>query len=388
MKKIVIFLSCFMVIPVFAEYINENTQLKWNSKVIEKALNDAGFINSDGANWDVRTTRNHILEDLLTRQMFSITEAIDVCKEQCNKSDFLKNGRGQSGKKCPELCESFANNIIKVNKEQYTSIPVVSATSGEFSNLQGKAIDVCRRLMSDATTNGISYPVLCGGRCDRFGQDKVQITDLIKTKEYEVDDFCNNDEKGRDYFYILSDVKGASDVSSLNESQRIERLKVIQNQPVSDYMKAQAEQIKKDKEAAYARRVEQNGYCEEEFLSDDETSQKWFEKNTKACMRPARKLAQANACKLKSYGVVYYFGNLSPINGEYYGWFACFANSIDYGYNNFSPIMGDFYDTAVIGGAFGFVENYEYVPSYSDCVATFNEKDCDKVSQGSYAKWY
>ena len=308
MKKLLTFLLCLTILPAFAEFINENTQLKWNSKVIEKALNNSGFINSNGANWDVRTTRNHILEDLLTRQMFSVIEAIDVCKEQCNKSDFLKNGRGQSGKKCPELCESFANNIIKVNKEQYTSIPGVSATSNELSNLQGKAIDVCRRLMSDATTNGISYPVLCGGRCDRFGQDKVQITDLVKTKEYEVDDFCNNDEKGRDYFYILSDAKGANDVSSLNESQRIEKLKEIQAQPADNYMK---EQVKKKKEAAYAKIVQQNGDCQPKIYSgynDDVWTEEQdivdrvsdSEKNRieAVCKSKCHRYADSNACRI------------------------------------------------------------------------------------------
>lgn len=388
MKKMFVILSCFMVTPVFAGFITETTQMQWNSKVIEKALDNSGFINSGDANWDVRTTRNHILEDLLTRQMFSITEAIDVCKEQCNKSDFLKNGRGKSGKRCPELCENFANNIIKVNQEQYTSTPIISATSNEFSNLQGKAVDVCRRLMSDATTSGISYPVLCGGRCDRLGQDKVQITDLVKTKEYEVDDFCNNDEKGRDYFYILSDAKGAIDVSSLYENQRIAKLKEIQTKPVSDYMKTQAEQIKKDKETAYAKRVEQNGYCEEAYLSSDETSAEWFNKNTNACRRPARKFAQANACKLKSYGTTYHFDSLSPRDGRYYGWFACYANSVDYGNHDFSPLMAEVYDAIELSGGTGFVENYEYTPSYKDCVATFNEKDCDSASQGSYTKKY
>ena len=341
-----VILSYFMVTPVFAGFITETTQMQWNSKVIEKALNDAGFIGSDGANWDVRTTRNHILEDLLTRQMFSIKEAIDVCKEQCNKSDFLKNGRGQSGKKCPELCENFANNIIKVNQEQYTSIPSISATSNEFSKLQGKAVDVCRRLMSDATTSGISYPVLCGGRCDRLGQDKVQITDLVKTKEYDVDDFCNNDEKGRDYFYILSDAKGAIDVSSLYENQRIAKLKEIQTKPVSDYFANKEKNRIAPMKNQYSNEVEQNGYCYVAPL-----------KLRGDCKRQARKLAQQCRCKVKgftTYITYHYDTGVGRITGCHMG---------DPGYkdgNNYS------YDYTP----------YEYTPTFEDCKATFDESTC------------
>ena len=195
---------------VFAKKIDFDTPVKWNANVVSTALTNVGLI--DSGNWDVRTTRNRILENLLARDAFSLREATTVCMDKCNMSDFLRQGQGQSHKKCPAICSSFVSNIIKVNNEQFTAIPGVSATSDSFSNLQGKSVDVCRKLMSDATKSGITYPVLCGGRCGYVGQDKIKITDLTKTKEYEVDDFCNNSKKGKDYFYILSDAKGAQDV--------------------------------------------------------------------------------------------------------------------------------------------------------------------------------
>lgn len=98
-----------------AKIINFDTPVEWNSKVIEQALNKAGFIKDGGANWDVRVTHDRILQDLLKRKSFSLKDATQVCLNKCNMSDFLKNGRGASGKKCPELCEEFTKALQSVN---------------------------------------------------------------------------------------------------------------------------------------------------------------------------------------------------------------------------------------------------------------------------------
>ena len=368
-----------------AKTINFDTPIEWNSKVIEQALNKAGFIGDSGANWDVRVTHDRILTELLNRKSFSLKDATQVCLNKCNMSDFLKNGRGSSGKKCPELCNEFMKTILVENNKQ-TSMPSANGQSSAFSNLQGKAIDVCRRLMSDAQKSGMSYPVLCGGKCARWlGQDDaVTITDLVQTKEYKVDDFCNNDEKGRDYYYIMDQSGGAQDVSKVEQSQRILKLREIQTQSAKDYI-SQKEKQAKDKAAQdYAKRVASNGYCKEVIVLDW-TGAEWDWINSQGglgeiCKKHARKWAQSHACKLKS------FVGLNVQNEVV----ECIANGVGE-YHNGSTNFGN--NSQLVDKEADYSEKlqastasstYEYVPSYSDCVATFNEQDCANISQGHY----
>lgn len=101
----------------FAKPIDFNTVITWNSKVISEALTRAGFLGTSNAAHDVRVTHRDILEELVNQGAFSLSYAMQVCMDKCNLSDFLKNGRGQSGKKCPELCEGFTDALVAVNNE-------------------------------------------------------------------------------------------------------------------------------------------------------------------------------------------------------------------------------------------------------------------------------
>ena len=292
---------------VWAKEIGFDTPVKWNSKVIENALTSAGFIDSDGANWDVKTTRNRILENLLSRDMFSLHDATDVCMEKCNMSDFLRKGRGQSGKKCPELCTTFVENIIKENNKQFASIPGAGKSDTSFSGLEDNSRKVCIKLASDAVNSGLAFPVLCGGTCKPRGDDIVRVTDLEKTKEYKVDDFCDGQKSG-DYFYVVSGNKQATDVSSLNEQKRIAKLKEIQTKPASDYIQ---EQVVEEKETRYAKRLKQNGYCAlyeknvrgPELDQVDRVSSSEKDMMKRDCRTECYKHAQANACRIRE---VYY----------------------------------------------------------------------------------
>ncbi|MBD5391316.1 hypothetical protein HDR66_00760 [bacterium] len=117
MKKTLLFAG-IIAAPISmaaAKPINFDTPVEWNSKVIEQALNKAGFIGDSGANWDVRVTHDRILTELLNRKSVSLKDALHVCLNKCNMSDFLKNGRGASGKKCSELCNEFTNVLTSVN---------------------------------------------------------------------------------------------------------------------------------------------------------------------------------------------------------------------------------------------------------------------------------
>lgn len=101
----------------FAKNVDFDTVIKWNSEVISAALTKAGFIATSNAAFDVRKTHERILNELVKKQSFSLRQATQVCLDKCNMSDMLKNGRGQSGKKCPELCTGFVDALISVNNE-------------------------------------------------------------------------------------------------------------------------------------------------------------------------------------------------------------------------------------------------------------------------------
>ena len=90
--------------------------------MVVAALRDAGLQADYGTYSDVALTYNRILEDLLERSTFSVTEAVSVCMQQCNKSTFLKEGRGQSGRKCPEVCEDFGNALVVENNRKIDSL--------------------------------------------------------------------------------------------------------------------------------------------------------------------------------------------------------------------------------------------------------------------------
>lgn len=101
----------------FAKNVDFDTVIKWNSEVISAALTKAGFIATSNAAFDVRKTHERILNELVKKQSFSLRQATQVCLDKCNMSDMLKNGRGQSGKKCPELCTGFVDSLVSVNNE-------------------------------------------------------------------------------------------------------------------------------------------------------------------------------------------------------------------------------------------------------------------------------
>ena len=119
MKKSLFFTGAIILTSNFAiaKTIGFDTPVKWNSDVIEQALNNSGFIGSSDAMWDVRVTHERILAELLKMNSFSVRDATRVCLDKCNMSDFLRNGRGQSGKKCPELCSGFGNTLVNSNNE-------------------------------------------------------------------------------------------------------------------------------------------------------------------------------------------------------------------------------------------------------------------------------
>lgn len=119
MKKSLLFAGAIFLTSgiAIAKTIDFDTSIKWNSNVVELALNKSGFLGSYDAYRDVRVTHERILAELLKMESFSVRDATRVCLDKCNMSDFLKNGRGASGKKCPDLCSGFADMLVSVNNE-------------------------------------------------------------------------------------------------------------------------------------------------------------------------------------------------------------------------------------------------------------------------------
>lgn len=118
MMKKYLFVAGMVAAPLtaaIAKSIDFDTPVKWNGDVVEQALNQAGFLGASDAYHDVRVTHQRILSELLKKNTFSLRDATQVCLDKCSLSDFLKNGRGASGKKCPDLCKGFSDALVSVN---------------------------------------------------------------------------------------------------------------------------------------------------------------------------------------------------------------------------------------------------------------------------------
>lgn len=375
MKKSLLFAGAIFLTSgiAIAKTIDFDTSIKWNSNVVERALNKSGFLGSSDANPDVRVTHKRILAELLKMESFSLRDATRVCLNKCKMSDFLKNGRGASGKKCPALCSGFAAQLINENNGQVNlNVMNPNLKDSSFSNSEGKPREICQRLVSKAQKQGLTMPMLCGGKCYRFGDDKIIVTDNIKTIEFTVDDFCDGEEllEEKEYYMIVSS-NGAQDVTGYSEYGRLVELKKAQSKPASDY-------IKKQRESTYANLVRQNGYCKSENVSDyEKQSYNEVVDPNKICTRPARMFAQKHACKLKKLSSF-------SIHSDTYA--TCFINT---DYNAELTWKGKpktaidrlVYDIGV-DGAMGYAvetKPYEYTPTYKECVATFNEQTCNKM---------
>ena len=373
MKKSLIFAGTIFLTSgiAIAKTIDFDTSIKWNSNVVERALNKSGFLGASDANWDVRVTHERILAELLKKESFSVRDATRVCLDKCNMSDFLKNGRGASGKKCPELCSGFALQLINENNGQVNlNVMNPNLQDSSFSNSEGKPSEICQQLVSKAQEQGLTMPMLCGGKCHLFGDDKIIVTDNIKTIEFIVDDFCDGEGllEEKEYYMIVSS-NGAQDVTGYSEYGRLVELKKAQSKPASDYIKKEEQRKKEQRMNAaavpYNNRVEKNGYCNSNVITFRGNVSPQTGHNVD-CRKKARKYAQENACKLRSYTTLSYYGEHST-TATYK---ECYVNE-----SNKSHSYGDTHVS--------FTE-YNYTPTYQECVATFNEQKCNEIAETEY----
>ena len=367
MKKSLIFAGAIFLTSgiAIAKTIDFDTSIKWNSNVVEWALNHTDF-----GYWNVREYKQGIIAELLKMESFSLRDATRVCLDKCNMSDILKNGLSKSHKKCSGICSDFAKALIDVNNSVVnTDVMNPDKQDTSFSNTEGKPSEICQQLVSKAQEQGLTMPMLCGGKCNLFGDDKIIVTDNIKTIEFIVADFCDGD--WQDYYMIVSDT-GTQDVSTLDDNTRLKYLKSAQSKPASDYIKKEEQRKKEQKEqrmnaaaVPYNNRVEKNGYCDYDVIT--------FRGNVSPrtnhdvdCRKKARKYAQENACKLRSYTTLSFYGEHST-TATYK---ECYLNEFNerhsYGQTDVS-----------------FTE-YNYTPTYQECVATFNEQKCNEIAETGY----
>lgn len=220
MKKILL-IAGMIATPLsvaLAKGINFDTAIRWNTQVISQALKDTGFKPSSS----VRPVYNRILKALLALDTFSARQAVEVCMEECNKSKMLKEGQGNSGKKCPQLCEEFASSLVIANNKANNALltgntenqivdykmeyswkgaAYITGTHAidrdviiTFKDEEHSSKEFCKKLTADAFERGLKYPMTCGGECNLFGNDIIEVTgsDYAKTLYYEVDDFCDS----------------------------------------------------------------------------------------------------------------------------------------------------------------------------------------------------
>ncbi|MBD5400491.1 hypothetical protein HDR61_01960 [bacterium] len=215
-----------------ARNITIDTAIRWNTNVIEQALNATGIISNTYS--DVGSVHYSILNALLKMDTFSARDAIEICMNECNKSEMLREGKGKSGKKCPQLCDEFASSLVIANNDlltgnterQKVAIMTWGYTKPSFGTggRSETSVDVittfkddehdskhfCKILTDDAFNRGLKYPMICGGACDLWGQDLISVYsnayDGGRWLYYEVGDFCDGLlSSGESYWVVHAD---------------------------------------------------------------------------------------------------------------------------------------------------------------------------------------
>lgn len=207
MKKMLTSILVLSTGIAFAKNIDFDTVIKWNSEVISTALTKAGFITSNNAAWDVRKTHERILDELVKKQSFSLRQATQVCLDKCNMSDFLKNGRGQSGKKCPDLCEDFTNALVTVNNEFTKKQTTFELSSNmDYNKPVYKKITVFKKVQVGRpepalalikeyiSIHDLARATICEKepKCKSLGQDHIYCDLDGNRYSFEFDDLCDN----------------------------------------------------------------------------------------------------------------------------------------------------------------------------------------------------
>lgn len=383
MKKSLLFAGAIFLTSgiAIAKTIDFDTSIKWNSNVVELALNKSGFLGSYDAYRDVRVTHERILAELLKMESFSVRDATRVCLDKCNMSDFLKNGRGASGKKCPDLCSGFADMLVSVNNE-YTKTGAIALDDRGLNTRQNdgthKVFSSDKQFYALVDSNVSSWNLTekYKNTCNYTNYTRVQAVIFDNTTKQPCALLCETATGNAPLFLDCATKK----------CENIEFLLPINENTYFDGSQDKVNKIKEllyfneqeTNQIAYGNKVQGNGYCKSENVAYYQRQYYDEEIDTnKICTRAARKFAQKHACKLKKWSSFLHNNDHSV---------TCFINT-DY---NEELTWDGKPKTAIdrkvyhvgVEGAEGFsvrTTPYDYTPTYKECVATFNEQICNKI---------
>lgn len=342
MKKSLIFAGAIFLTSniAIAKTIDFDTPITWNPNVVEQALDNSGFS-------ETILISSYISYELLNKESFSVYDATRVCLEKCELSNDLKEIR----EKCPKLCYRFAWDLINENNRR-VNLDIMNPNRQDSTNsyMQGSPNYICRQLSTDAQKQGLTLPVLCGGKCNRFGDDKIIITDNIRTIEFTVDDFCEGDNvrEEKEYYMIIDSDGGIQDVTSYPMKGRLVLLNKAQSKPASEYL-TELEKRPNRVNTPYDERVKTNGYCDSASFLPKKA-------DYDDCRTTAREYAQKNACKL--------FNRTSHYDAS--GGSFCGVNWSDKNIKHFEE-----------AGVEYKLNNDSYTPTYQDCLKAFDELMCN-----------
>ena len=344
MKKHILFAGAAMLATTaaIAKTIDFDTVINWNSEVIAAALNNSGFIGSSNAAWDVRVTHQRILDELVKKQSFSLRDATRVCLDKCNMSDFLKNGRGQSGKKCPELCTGFADALVAANNE-YTNTGGWSTLNINFDT----PVLWFKYVLNDA----IQKAGLRGDLGEKIGLSVK--SDLSKTNQFS----C------KEALYICMEHCNKSEDIRLGYGQTHRRcpqvckdfihILIKENNKYSDRPKLVLAADKRSPDKKFQELLYLNGTCLAHGPANAKGVYDLFHSNEWYCERMCREGALWEPCKLENIA----WTKKSDQHGVW-----CWCN-LPTGYK----VSTNEYK----------IKKYNYTPTYKDCRKEFGADKCD-----------
>lgn len=149
MKKSLLFAGAIFLTSgiAIAKTIDFDTPIKWNTNVIDRALNAAGLhsmkYEETGHNaLDARITHDRILAELLKKESFSVRDATRVCMDKCLMSDALKQNGNLVFRNCSEICSKFADSLITENNKLAEQNIDYNPNTNELVSVEGSIAKV------------------------------------------------------------------------------------------------------------------------------------------------------------------------------------------------------------------------------------------------------
>ena len=217
MKKTILPLFVLITLPVIAKTVTPDTQLRWNSLIVEEAASKSGFAR-------YRETYYAILNDLLERDTFSCREAASICKQKCLSMKFYsEDTEEQLGPDSPEVeyfCKETCTNFVYALINRY-------------------------RLKNDKSlVNNPCFPDRRDKRCVflKFGystqvSDNITLSDIIEFDKNYNKRLCSIDQSFTDMcaYYKLDEINNCTYIPCKNNNGEIVSMYQIETREEDAY---------------------------------------------------------------------------------------------------------------------------------------------------------